>query len=346
MNFNPKNTLSYFNAVPQVQLFDLREIPAAHFAINCKKLHEEKGGDNQVAVPETDALEFYAINHLTAIVRKTFTPHEELPMWALNVMNAYQTILRKQGNRILNYMVLVTTRESRHVKDKNGYNKNAAEKFGPFVKEFADSINGSGSDGAAAKFMTHPPKCNMGIFCESLSYAFYKGGYSGGFGGKPWGMIADTTLSFINGLTSLEMLLDTAYTLAHNNGPMFNKGMMYSMYDSDLIYKVLDVQRSGQIPELVMSGTLPGKMTKNVLPLVQAVAELFPNEFGPEVDWQKVEDLGSLHKYPSEKKLQKVKAPPVPPKPTFKDGLKIIGQFQVSPGESVDIFQRKTTTTA
>ena len=57
----------------------------------------------------------------------------------------------------------------------------------------------------------------------------------------------------LTGTTSMEMLVDTGYTLAHNGGPIFNKGMMYTHYDSHFL-TILDLQRAGQMLDL-LTGT-------------------------------------------------------------------------------------------
>ena len=108
------------------------------------------------------------------------------------------------------------------------------------------------------------------------------------------------------GETSIEIMNDTAWTLAHNNGPMFNKGMLYNTYTST-IYKILDVQRAGMIPQLIAEGTLGSHADSAVSQAFEAVKAVFPESVTGYVDWFKVEALGSLHQYPTEKNLQTAK---------------------------------------
>jgi hypothetical protein len=347
MNFNPANTLSYYSSTPQTRLFDVSHINTRNFAINCKRYYDDvEFGNGDQAHPDRDALEFYALNHLSSLVRSKFTMHEQLPDWAQQVMAAYQNCLRAQGQRMLNYMMLITTRESRHTQKKDDLYSWAIlnEKFGVEVSDFARAINDStpGQKGAVTHFHENAPDAPLGAYCDHMVYSFFQGGFNGGYGGKPWGKIAETLTSFIKGKTSLEMMVDTAWTLAHNNGPMFNKGMLYHMYTND-IYKILDVQRSGQIPELVLSGKVNVMWCVGVKALVEKVVGLFPNEFGTEVDWYKVEALGSLKKYPQEKNQQKVVPPPAPAAPKMVNGKKVIGEFKVFPGQTVSIIERKVS---
>lgn len=340
MNYNPKSTLSFYNSTPQVQLHCFSNVAVPTFAANCASYKEAQ----KSTLPERDAITFYALNHLSAIIRRNFTTHEELPMWAQNVMERYQLELRTQGQRMLNYMALITTREARHCHNNKSYVGPHLEKFGQEVVDFKKILAGSGSEGAVVKFLETPPQTTMGNFFNSLVFTFYKGGFGGQFGGKPWGMIADTLASFIDGKTSLEMMLDTAYTLAHNNGPMFNKGMMYQHYTND-IYKVLDVQRAGQIPELVLDKTL-NHLSSGVYDIVAQVRDVYPNEFGSEVDWNKVvaatAGMPNAKPYYDEIKAMKVATPPPPPKPKLYKGFPIIGEFKVFPSQTVDIYSRMT----
>ena len=62
--------------------------------------------------------------------------------------------------------------------------------------------------------------------------------------------MTDCLVRFVSGEFSAEMMLDTVWTLAHNGGPIFNKGQFYACTANAL--RILDVQRSGQIPEAVL----------------------------------------------------------------------------------------------
>jgi len=139
-----------------------------------------------------------------------------------------------------------------------------------------------------------------------------------------------------------EMMIDTAYTLAHNNGPMFNKGMLYDHYGNDF-KKILDVQRSGQIPEFILEGG-----AKFLTPLQSSVFNdaltALKGEFGNYVDWYQVEKLGSLIKYPVEKTVQDKKYgnPAISTKLDNFNGhdAKQIGVFDIAPGVALPVLER------
>lgn len=339
MKYEIPGTRAYYESIPQMQSLSHAHVAASSVAINCKTYKDECKSEN----PDRAALEFYALNHLAAVVRKNFTLHEKLPEWAVQVMDAYLDCLVEQGERLFFYTLLVTTRESRHIKNASNvaFKVPFIEKFGSACHAFNLSIKGSSSDGAVNKFLASPPQAALGPYLNSLAHVFEHGSFNGGYGGMPWAKIAQTIASFVDGKTSLEMMVDTAYTLAHNNGPMFNKGMMYSMY-SPLIYKVLDVQRSGQIPELVLFGNMGSIAGVHLKTLCQDVKERCPTEVGDYVDWHKVEALGSLHKYPIEKQKQDQMNPPPPPSSV--EGYKITGQWKVFPHQSVNVHKRESAT--
>lgn len=333
-------TRAHYESAPQMRKHSFLSVSASGLAINCKAYKEDCGK----VEPENEALEFYALNHLASVIRKKFTINERLPEWAIDVISTYLATLSKQGQRLMFYMLLVTTRESRHIKNSTTekFQTEFIEKFGKKCHEFNLYIKGESSSGAVEKFLKNPPgEVALNTYVDSLVHIFEHGSFSGGYGGIPWMNIAKTLSNFIKGETTLEMMVDTAYTLAHNNGPMFNKGMMYSMY-SPKIYRVLDVQRSGQIPEMILNKEDQGLASGALRKLCTVVQEQFPEEFGSYVDWHKVEALGSLHKYPTDKQKQDKAHPPKPKEPPkSKEGYAVIGQWDVFPGQKVNILSRK-----
>lgn len=336
MLYGKSPTLSWFEESPFLRPINIGSCPAGVFAINCKKFLKNIASQ---ASPERDALDFYCANHLMGLVKASHTQHEQLSGWALEVANVYQAVIERQGTRMLNYMVLITTRESRHLKtyqDNQGFWGPFKKKFGTGCEKFHASIKGAGSQGAADAFLASPPASELGNYLSSLVYIFNEGSFGGGYGGKPWGMIARTLEQALLGQTSVEVMLDTAYTLAHNNGPMFNKGMLYEHYGNEL-YRILDVQRSGQIPELILGGTLGTKPSKDVRQALQSLMDAKPNAFASEVDWQQVKDLGALKDYSKEIAAQAAKKPKL-----TKSGHQIVGQLYILPGKAASIFTRKS----
>jgi len=155
----------------------------------------------------------------------------------------------------------------------------------------------------------------------------------------------------------LEMFVDTVWTLAHNNGPIFNKGMLYTGYSGHL-YTILDVQAAGQIPQLVSDCiksvyTIDG-VTLNIRDYLLHYGEIFgiarPDFY---TDWHTVEALGSKKKYSSYKPIQHKKYG-VPPHMAEAEAAKLkaeaeqhaleqaaeASKFYVSPGQFALIVKR------
>ena len=120
-------------------------------------------------------------------------------------------------------------------------------------------------------------------------------------------MINDCLCRFVNGEFTAEMMLDTIWTLQHNGGCLFNKGFCYT-HESSTLARILDVQRSGQIPEAVLTDdqTQPFVQTE-LKSIMQALKAAFTGKIGEYVDWYKVEALGSVHKYGKDKQKQDAK---------------------------------------
>lgn len=253
---------------------------------------EEFEGD-----PERDALMFYLLNHLMSVLSAKVHPYESLGEYAF-IPKFYQEQLAFLSTRMFFYLLLICTRESRHIKNpsSDGIYSTIATKFGLPAKTFNAKIRGSGSTASAASLRNSPPDMKIGPYVKSLQYIFYHGNFTGGYGGKAWGKVTDCLVAYVTGKFSAEMMMDTAFTLCHNNGPIFNKGMLFEGYSHE-IYKILDVQRSGQIPKMLANKETKHHSNSNLVAAVQALRKLFPGEFSGYVDWIKVKSLGALKDY-------------------------------------------------
>lgn len=311
-----------------------------------KALHPTLGVEDLKAPPERDAIEFYLKNHAVAVLHQRFGPEAELPSEVASVMNDYHAMLAVKSVRMFYYLLLICTRESRH--EKSDYSSNLwvglRGTYGEAMTSFHKTIKGSGSSGAVSKFRKHPPTVTLKDYTSFLTDVFFNGKYSGGYGGPAWGEVAKVIRDFVHGTLSAEMMMDTAFTLAHNNGPIFNKGMLYHGYTQE-IYKILDVQRSGQIPQYVES-TSSSIVDDRVKKTHASLKAIIGYEFGGYVDWFKVEALGAMKSYPAEKAQQvathgkptspeeKQKKAPTAPTQATKPSDKV-SYFSVFPGQNV-----------
>lgn len=250
--------------------------------------------------PEVDALVFYMMNHAVSLVRQRVHPLQPLDKY-LPIVQAHAREMAVRSSRMFFYMLLICTRESRHDHSSNGFP--GCHDFHPSIRQFHMTLKHKGSTGSAEALQTNAPSVPLGEYTKYLKTCFYKGSFSSGFGGKAWGKVADVLDDFVHGRLTAELMMDTAFTLCHNNGPIFNKGMLFETHSND-IYRILDVQRSGQIPQLVDQGGVAQAKKGIVKALWARCHSVLGSEFEGSVDYYKVEELGSLHKYPKEKAAQ------------------------------------------
>lgn len=376
MKFLPKNTLAYFNSAFQTHLHDVSALPTSVFAASTKEYRKTCGTES----PNELAVTFYALNHAASVVRKSFTPNEPLPEWARVIMDRYTTACLQQGERMLHYILSITTRELRHL-SKNTHATDfwyGMEKAaGPAMVAFVKANTEHNEDGAVANYMNHPPTATVGAYIEAMSYGFWKGwgnyapgnweeAWNGGYGGPKWALVADAAKTMLTGRMSMEMLVDTGYALAHNGGPIFNKGMMYTHQDASALLTALDVQRSGQILDLMFeSQTLGVKKTPEAVEVADLIKAHAPDELKGYVDWKLVNELRPAQdklKYPnkyakvtevqhpwagkSKPKAKKSVVKPVAPVVTSTAVLlhgkaaTVTGSYEVFPHQSVSVVTR------
>lgn len=267
--------------------------------------------------PETDALKFYLLNHVNAIVSQRVHPLEPLGKYLL-LVEQYHYGLAVMSTRMFYYLLLICTRESRHTKNTGSYSSgvwqvvrkpHSAEVFEK-LRAFHHSLLGNSSSMAVDRLRSSPPEVTLGSYTRFLVDVFNHGTYSSGYGGKAWGRVATVLHRYVAGEISAEAMMDTAFTLCHNNGPIFNKGMLFSNYSHD-IYKILDVQRSGQIPQLIASKGVSAAVNQAVRVLWDMAHNILGAEVEGTVDWYKVEALGALKTYTAEKKAQNPAMAPI-----------------------------------
>lgn len=302
---DPHDTLAYHSSRVLCAHRNMSDVPCASVAsqlADYQKSHTTT--DEGYSVPETQALWFYGMNHGVALIAGKRAPLEPLPPWELSFVKAYHRELVPRAVRAFYYLLLICTREARHNKSLTSDLPKISEQFGENVAKFFQSIKG-GESGIHAKFVSSPPDAPIGAYCEALRWQFYNSKWAPGYGGKAWGQVTDCLCRFVKGEFSAEMMLDTIWTLSHNNGPIFNKGIFYSMYNPTAIIRILDVQRSGQIPQAILfDGHIRSYAGAELIQWMVGLKEKFPNDIGDYVDWELVEALGSVNKYEADKQKQ------------------------------------------
>lgn len=283
--------------------------------------------------PEDPAIEFYLLNDAVATLSAGIDKTLPLTVAQIDLMNIYYDSMQSIGHRVFFYLLLICTRESRHCSTTPALTK-ACKDLGAY--EFWKSIKGSESTAAVSELLNHPPATSFKNYTEHMYQCFMHGDHKSGFAGEAWAKVAKPFRDFVHGVITMEVLLDTVWTLAHNNGPIFNKGMLFNNYTTEL-QKILDVQRAGQIPNLVEFKE-SSEVSSRHLMLLEQCRVVLPDFAGEAVNWQKVKELGAKGNWGP--KVAK-KAPDLVLKIPIDTGSK--DWIQVTLTESVKKISRKST---
>lgn len=304
---DPKNTLAYQMSRPLTASRDRGHAPNHRVAE--RLFHFRANVLPDKVAPDPEALWFYGLNHGMACILAEKAPMEPLGD-CLPFVEAYHGMIGKKAVRAFYYLLVICVREARHLANKALMREKLRPQLGPVVDYLGVVPDHPGQ--AMEIFTTKPPAGTLGQLTELLRRIFYEGHWAPSYGGKRWGAIADCLHNFVIGTYTAEMLLDTVWTLSHNTGPIFNKGMLYSTHTGTLA-RILDVQRSGQIPAMILHDpAVVTLVSKPLNELMRWLAQRFPDAVPPYVDWHVVEALGALGNYPTEKTQQLQKHGPSP----------------------------------
>jgi hypothetical protein len=209
----------------------------------------ENSPPGNLANPDADAFRFYLTNHFLADMQLRHHLDHPLTWEETEAVHEAVTTLNTMARRLFHYLILICTRETRHASsgpELIDILQNADGEFATFFNE----IHHTSSSKAENHFRKHAPNIPMTNYTTHLVDLFTDPSYSGGYGGPAWAEIAKCLRDFVHGVISAETMVDIGWSLSHNNGPIFNKGMYYDMYSHELI-RVLDIQRAGQIPHAI-----------------------------------------------------------------------------------------------
>ena len=298
----PTTTLAYHQSRPLTVSRDMRKVPLAQAVARMKEFMAKD--PNSSTVPETEALWFYGLNQAMALIKQVHAPLEPLPPARLALVEKYYDRVSEKAVRAFYYMLIICTREARHTHYSPTLGAKLLAQHGQAVRDFIQLICTTGEAQALNHLLKNPPPVTLGDYVHGLQTTFYQGAFSGGFGGPNWGKVTDCMCSFVDGVFTPEMMLDTVWTLCHNNGPIFNKGHLYGMY-TETLTRILDVQRSGQVVEaLLFDSPVQMFVDAELQQSAKVIRQEFPDKIGEYVDWFVVEALGALHKYEADKAKQ------------------------------------------
>jgi hypothetical protein len=176
---------------------------------------------------------------------------------------------------------------------------------------------------------------SLGQLTRFLVDAFNTHGkWGSSYGGPKWGNVAECLRSYVFGETTAAVMLDTVWTLSHNGGPIFNKGFLYKCQVTDTLVEVLDIQRAGQIPALVMERNQATRSGKIVTPAIAKQAEFIadvigaPFEAAAKVDWVAVQLLGAVGHYGH---YNPAAAKPAKPPKTAAPAAPVVPMIKIAP---------------
>lgn len=277
-------TLSDFTSRPHTTKLQFGDVMLPDVVDNYKAYSQTAG----TLKPEPLAIEFYLLNGATAMLAQNINKDAPLNFQQQQLLSRYYTAMHDIGHRAFFYLLLICTRETRHCKETEELVK-ACKPLGAY--KFWTTLYSDMEPSQAVKhFLANPPAVSLKNYTEHLVKCFENGKHKSGFAGEPWAAVARPLRDFVHGIITMEVLLDTVWTLAHNNGPIFNKGMLFDNYTGEL-KKILDVQKSGQMANLVefKESDHVGGYHLSLLNLCQVAV---PDFGGEAVDWQLVKDLG------------------------------------------------------
>lgn len=283
-------------------LFKKQDVSGIPLVSTATQLSKYMDSHTTVSV-ESEAILFYLLNDAFGRLCSQFDKKEDLPKEADALARLYLEKASHSSARLFYYILNIITREARHA--PSHCITKLDHQYG--LSEFIKGLKSHASSSSAAKYMkdccaTTLSGQALGPYVAGIVNVFKQWGSPNNFGGQPWAEIAEVLRKVVFGEISLELMNDLSWSLAHNNGPMFNKGMLYDHYTKELL-KILDVQRSGQIREYVSNGELT-YLTPEIGDALTTIDACFPANDTLYVDWFKVEALGALGKYPSEKSNQ------------------------------------------
>jgi hypothetical protein len=283
---------------------DFSQAPMAQFLEGVSK-SSVKGQANI----EEAAIAFYLSNHGFHLLESRYEASQEMLAPDAKLAKAHVALASSMGLRMFHYLLTISAEEAQFGTARNDRFHDFVESAtspaaAKWLKGIMDRGGGRGSLGSAKSV----GDATMGQCVKALELCFRFAGWSGGFGGLPWAQIAETAGEVIRGTNSLELMVDKAFTLCHNNGAIFNKGHQFTTYRQDF-YDILDIQASGQMPSAIHAGSsVTGMRSDSVKALHAGFAASFPEEFNAKFDPSKVKSMGEVRRKKMEAASKKANA--------------------------------------
>ena len=344
------DTISRFQRGPTRVLVDMTGVKAHAFLERLDAVDR----DTQAEAPEEVALLYYLYHALEAHLLKCGAPSKPIEEGVAKTARGLYEASSLIALRMAYYLFVICTRESRHaLKNSGGFKK--MEDTYPEFREFHGLIKDAAPlSSVKTAFGKLPADVTLGRYADWLVDVFTHPKYSTNFGGKKWRAIAVPFAEVVHGRMTMDTMCDTAFALSHNTGPIFNKGVLFRNYvgTGKQLLEILDIQRSGQIPEYLFSfsGQFDWGGAKNTV-LNDCLVSLAASGYslGP-VDWFRVEALGGIGNYKYQQSKQTTdstyksaaqKAAEQAEEQAAAKAAKALSKFTVMPGLMVQEIERE-----
>lgn len=282
------NVLNEYLNFPFTNKIDISSVPVEAVMGVLRDTFGDNPYQTTAVAPETEALEFYMSNHVVALIRTKAENGTYLTEQQAELVAKYSAQTSAIAVRSFAYLVLICTREMRHLGSSSMENCKITKAEEPVYMFIKENIKPSNENAAAMMVWNGNIPFMMGEYTTVLEKMFRKGSWGGGYGGPAWADVTRCLRDYVAGILTAEMMVDTVWTLCHNNGPIFNKGMLYQNYCPELL-RILDVQRAGQVPQYAC----PGFYSDWYRDFIDEARVMYP-ELDDEVDYHSVK-LTALH---------------------------------------------------
>lgn len=305
----PSYTLQYYQNLPMEKTYQFKDVLVKDLQLASRSVSESNLWSSPI-YPEAAALDYYLYQHIRGVLALHFAPEEPLPkIWAEQLYKLSET-MNKEIPRALHYMMLICLQEGRHGMDAGS----------PFVRDKMIAAHGAPLETAIRNYnsISNPNAfwrdCYFNAdsllpikgFFGALATAFTTYKYSGGFGGKPWADVSTCVENLFSGVIAPSMMMDTVWTLCHNNGPIFNKGYLYNQYNLESLQNILDCQRAGLLPELILESIGFSHFTQSALGIAHKMQKDPMFKVSQYLDWYTVAARGAVfdHTYKKQKQVE------------------------------------------
>ena len=263
----PRNSLVAYAANPLFEAMDFSHVRLKDLVAEISACEKQKK-----MCPQTAAVTFYLLNHGMHVMRSQLSPLTPLNAELAFVAEAHITQTNTIAKRMLCHTILSTVVEMHYLcQQRPAYYQMLADQYGDNFAKFAKDTQGSRS---------HLKKLDTdcGNFAGGMMSIF---SFSDWAYRKPWTKITGLVYQCVKGEISLENFTDQSLSLCHWGGSILNKCHLFHCNNDDL-FKILDVQDSGQIPQWVGKNLSSSYVSEEMKRVHAILMKYFPDQMtGP-----------------------------------------------------------------